>query len=57
MWIIRIIPSIFLVKIWGLAGFWIAMTVELNIRGIIFLIRIKGNRWMRRKIVREEVFN
>ncbi|MBR5699956.1 MAG: MATE family efflux transporter [Bacteroidales bacterium] len=57
MWIIRIIPSIFLVKIWGLAGFWIAMTVELNIRGIIFLIRIKGNRWMRRRIVRDEVFN
>ena len=55
MWIVRIIPAIFLVKIWGLAGFWIAMTVELNIRGIIFLLRIKGSRWMRRKIVRGEV--
>ena len=53
MWIIRIIPAIFLVKIWGLAGFWIAMTVELCIRGIIFLLRIRGDRWMRRRIVRE----
>lgn len=54
MWVVRIIPAIFLVKIWGLAGFWIAMAVELNIRGIIFLLRIRGSRWMRRKIVRGE---
>lgn len=53
MWIFRIVPSIFLVKIWGLAGFWIAMCVELNIRGAIFLFRIKGDRWMRRRIVRD----
>lgn len=57
MWVVRIIPAIFLVKIWGLAGFWIAMTVELNVRGIIFLLRIKGSRWMRRKIVRSETAN
>ena len=51
MWIIRIIPAIFLVKVMGLTGFWIAMCVELNVRGIIFLIRIKGDRWMKRKII------
>ena len=55
MWILRIIPAIFLTRSMGLAGFWIAMCVELNIRGIIFLIRIKGDRWMKRKIVRETV--
>ncbi|MBQ1673416.1 MAG: MATE family efflux transporter, partial [Bacteroidales bacterium] len=46
MWIVRILPAIFLVKVYGLVGFWIAMAVELTFRGIIFLVRIARGRWL-----------
>ena len=51
MWLVRVIPAIFLTRIYGLQGFWIAMCIELNFRGIIFLIRLGGRKWMSRKIV------
>ena len=46
MWIVRILPAIFLVKVYGLVGFWIAMAVELTFRGTIFLIRIARGKWL-----------
>ena len=46
MWIVRIIPAIFLVKVYGLVGFWIAMATELTFRGIIFLVRLARGRWL-----------
>ena len=46
MWIIRILPAIFLTRIYGLTGFWICMAVELGFRGIIFLIRLYRGRWL-----------
>jgi Na+-driven multidrug efflux pump len=30
----------------GLQGVWIAMAVELTFRGIIFLIRFRGDSWL-----------
>lgn len=51
MWIVRIIPAAILTPKIGLVGFWIAMCVELNFRGIIFLLRLKGKRWMEKGIV------
>ena len=51
MWIVRIIPAAILAPKIGLVGFWIAMCVELNFRGIIFLLRLKGKRWMEKGIV------
>ena len=48
MWLVRIIPAIFLVKVYGLIGFWIAMAVELTFRGIIFLVRLARGRWLER---------
>ena len=33
MWLVRIVPAIFLVKVYGLVGFWICMAVELTFRG------------------------
>lgn len=47
MWFIRIIPAIFLTKTFGLVGYWIAMCIELNVRGLLFIGRIKGNKWMK----------
>jgi putative MATE family efflux protein len=46
MWIVRILPAIFLVKAYGLVGFWIAMAVELTFRGAIFLLRIARKKWL-----------
>ena len=46
MWIVRILPAIFLVKVYGLVGFWIAMAVELTFRGAIFLVRIARGKWL-----------
>ena len=46
MWIFRIVPAIFLTKVIGLAGFWVSMCIELNIRGILFLWRLRSGKWM-----------
>ena len=46
MWLVRIIPAFFLVKVYGLVGFWIAMAAELTFRGAIFLIRIARGKWL-----------
>jgi putative MATE family efflux protein len=47
MWIVRIIPAIFLTRVYGLPGYWIAMCIELNVRGLLFIGRIHGDRWMK----------
>ena len=48
MWIVRILPAIFLVKVYGLVGFWIAMAVELTFRGAVFLVRLARGKWLER---------
>ena len=48
MWLVRIIPAVFLVKAYGLVGFWIAMAAELTFRGTIFLIRLARGKWLER---------
>lgn len=46
MWAVRLSLAAILAPTMGLHGVWIAMCVELCFRGLIFLIRLKGNRWM-----------
>ena len=46
IWLVRIILAYFLASTMGLRGVWIAMAVELCFRGIIFLIRFRGNSWL-----------
>jgi len=46
MWLVRIVPAFFLVKVYGLVGFWIAMAVELTFRGILFLVRLARGKWL-----------
>ena len=48
MWLVRIIPAVFLVKAYGLVGFWIAMAAELTFRGAIFLVRLARGKWLER---------
>lgn len=47
MWIFRIIPAIFITRAYGLEGFWFCMCFELNVRGLLFLWRLRSGRWMK----------
>ena len=47
MWLVRIVPAIFLTRVYGLVGYWIAMCIELNVRGLLFIWRISGEKWMK----------
>jgi putative MATE family efflux protein len=48
MWVVRIGLAFILTPKLGLAGYWIAMCIELNVRGLIFFLRIRGKRWMKK---------
>lgn len=51
MWVVRIGLALMLTPRFGLTGYWIAMCIELNVRGIIFFLRIRGDRWMKKVLV------
>ena len=51
MWVVRIGLALILTPSMGLVGFWIAMCIELNVRGIIFALRVRGNSWMKKSLV------
>ncbi|WP_296321197.1 MATE family efflux transporter [Treponema sp. UBA3813] len=48
MWMVRIPLALLLRSKYGLAGIWAAMSVELCVRGILFLIRLSGRKWAER---------
>lgn len=48
IWIVRVSLAALLAPVWGLAGVWFAMCVELCFRGGIFLWRFKSGLWMKR---------
>ena len=48
VWLIRIPLALLLVGKLGLNGIWIAMSFELCIRGILFLIRLAGKKWVQK---------
>jgi len=48
IWVIRITLAVLLASTMGLQGVWIAMATELCFRGVIFLIRLRGDGWMRK---------
>lgn len=50
MWAIRIGLAIFLTPKFGLVGYWIAMCLDLNVRGILFLVYIRRGRWMNKRL-------
>lgn len=51
MWGVRISASILLVPYFGLHGVWIAMCGELCVRGILFLIRLFREKWLKKRII------
>ena len=52
MWLVRIGLAVLLVPRIGLQGYWIAMALELNVRGLLFIWRIRGGRWMKFTVTR-----
>ena len=50
MWLVRIGLALILTPRLGLTGYWIAMCAELNLRGLLFLWRLRGDRWMKHKV-------
>lgn len=51
MWLIRIGLALILIPRFGLMGYWIAMMVELNCRGLLFIFRVRGTRWMQNSVI------
>ena len=47
MWLVRIVLAYILVSFMGLQGVWIAMASELCFRGFIFLLRFRGDSWLK----------
>jgi len=46
VWAVRILLAVLLTPRYGLMGYWIAMCIELNVRGALFVWRLSGNKWM-----------
>lgn len=55
VWLVRICLALVLVPRHGLMGYWIAMLVELNVRGLLMVLRISGDRWLRTKLTSQEI--
>lgn len=47
MWLIRLGMAYYLSLDYGLKGVWIAMAIELSIRGCLFLARLKWGNWIK----------
>ena len=47
LWVLRLGLSIILVTSLGLYGVWMAMAIELCVRGLIYLVWLKSKRWVR----------
>ena len=47
VWLVRISLALIFTKVlgYGLVGYWIAMAIELGIRGTIFLLRLRSGSW------------
>ncbi|MCQ2147197.1 MAG: MATE family efflux transporter [Bacteroidales bacterium] len=52
MWVVRIGLALILTPMYGLIGYWIAMCIELNFRGGMFLWRLRGYKWMKLSVIK-----
>lgn len=46
IWVFRITLAVLLAPTMGLDGVWLAMCIELCLRGLLFLLRLKSGRWL-----------
>ncbi len=54
MWVVRIGLALVLTSRFGLVGYWVAMCIELNVRGLLFMGRISGHKWLEKDILNKE---
>lgn len=47
IWLVRVVLSALMAREYGLFGVWLAMCIELCVRGTLFLIVIARKRWIR----------
>lgn len=47
IWLVRITLAALLTPSLGLNGAWIAMCIELCVRGVIFLVRLRQGKWLK----------
>jgi len=47
MWLVRLPLAALLAPRMGLRGVWLAMCIELCVRGVLFLARLAGKKWQR----------
>jgi multidrug resistance protein, MATE family len=50
LWLVRIPLALLLAPRYGLVGAWIAMSVDLNVRGTLAWLRFRGDRWTKLKV-------
>lgn len=55
VWIVRIGLALLLTPKYGLMGYWIAMLVELNVRGLLMVLRVSGTKWLKTKLTEKEI--
>ncbi|AIY09638.1 MATE family efflux transporter [Paenibacillus polymyxa] len=53
MWLCRVVLGYVLgiVFNWGIVGVWLAMDIEWGVRGIVFLWRFRGNKWVQHRLI------
>lgn len=49
MWVVRIGLAAILTPRMGLTGYWVAMCIELNVRGLLFVWWLRGDKWLRNR--------
>ena len=54
MWVVRIGLAAILTPRMGLTGYWIAMCIELNVRGLLFVWWLRGDKWLRNRSITSE---
>lgn len=54
LWVVRIGLALLLTPKIGLVGYWIAMCAELNVRGMLFLGRVSGGKWLQKRFVEQK---
>jgi putative MATE family efflux protein len=50
LWLVRLPLALLLAPRFGLIGAWIAMSVDLNVRGTLAWLRFRGDRWTKLKV-------
>lgn len=50
MWLVRLGLAAYLAPIYGLRGVWMAMAVELTLRGSLFLYRLFSGKWLEKSL-------